>query len=222
MAVSTVAGGSGNAGNSEGAGNSRNSGSAETANTAGGTKTAGTSTEVGIRFRRSARWERRYRRESAAAFSSVPHYRALWSATSIGEPTPIELAEQRVPELFPLRANRPQTAPTSHHGLRRALRAAGVREPSEIHDACKPLPQDARPGAVLHQPLLGYPAALGECGNWHVIYQDFYIRVLADSGLLAYTALRAEGPRLVDITLGEAAPARLGSCPRHGSPTVTS
>lgn len=182
-----------------------------------------TETEAGpdARSRASARWERRYRRERAAAFATVPHYRALWSATSLGEPTPIEVAQTCLPELFPLRAERPADVPVSRHGLRRALRVSGVRQPSEIHDVCRPLPRDARPGAVLYHRLLGYPAALADCGNWHVVHQAFYLRVLAAADMLAVTALRAEGPRLVDITLGGMAPAHLGLCSRHGSLTVT-
>lgn len=181
----------------------------------------GTSAGSAARFRKSARWERRYRRELAAAFASVPHYRALWSAASVGEPTPIEFARTRLVELFPLGADRPSTVPDSRHGLRQALRVAGVREPSEVHDLCRPLPQDVRPGAVLYHPLLGYPAALDDCGNWHVIYQRFYLRALPEAELLAFTALNAPGARLIDITLGGMAPTHLGVCDRHGTPTVT-
>lgn len=180
-----------------------------------------TSAGPDARWRESARWERRYRREVVAAFATVPHYRALWSVTSIGEPTPIEVAQACLPELSPLRADRVAEVPASRHGLRKALRVAGVREPSEVHDVCGPLPQDARLGAVLHHRLLGYPAVLAGCGNWHVVHQSFYLRALPDAGMLAVTVLRADGPRLVDITLGAVAPAHLGMCSQHGSPTVT-
>lgn len=180
-----------------------------------------TSAGPDTRFRAGARWLRRYRRERAAAFATVPHYRALWSATSIGEPTPIGAAQDCVAELFPLRTDPPATVPASQHGRRQALRVSGVREPLEVFDLCGPLPSDARSGAVLYHRLLGYPVAFGDCGNWHVVHQSFYLRALPDTDMLAFTALRAEGPRLIDITLGGTAPARLGMCSRHGSPTVT-
>lgn len=77
---------------------------------------------------------------------------------------------------------------------------------------------DHGPFGVLYDPLLGYLGALGDCGRWHLDHQHVYAR--PTSGGLAFTLLRQDSPRFVDILIAEGVRAKVEHCPRHGTPVV--
>ncbi|MFC4079720.1 hypothetical protein [Amycolatopsis samaneae] len=77
---------------------------------------------------------------------------------------------------------------------------------------------DAGPYGVLHDPALGYLGALGDCGRWHLDWRHVYAR-LTDGGL-AFTLLRQDSPRFVDVIPAGGVRAEVASCPRHGTPVV--
>jgi hypothetical protein len=71
---------------------------------------------------------------------------------------------------------------------------------------------------VLHDPALGYLGALGNCGRWHLDWPHVYARPTA--GGLAFTLLRQESPRFVDVIPAGGIHGEIAPCPRHGSPVV--
>ncbi len=77
---------------------------------------------------------------------------------------------------------------------------------------------DAGPYGVLHDPALGYLGALAGCGRWHLDWPHVHARPTA--GGLAFTLLRQESPRFVDVIPAGGVPGRIEACPRHGSPVV--
>jgi hypothetical protein len=77
---------------------------------------------------------------------------------------------------------------------------------------------DGGPFGLIHDPLLGYLGALGQCGRWHLDQRAVYARQ-TDAGL-AFTLLHQDSPSLVDILVQDGRHARLDRCPRHGSPVV--
>lgn len=77
---------------------------------------------------------------------------------------------------------------------------------------------DAGPYGVLHDRLLGYLGAFGECGRWHLDWPRVYARE-TDAGL-AFTLLRQDSPRLVDVLVVGGVRGRVVPCPRHGTPVV--
>lgn len=113
-----------------------------------------------------------------------------------------------------------------------ALRAAGVDLGAATlvvrHDIRTGLPDvagdaPAAAATVLHDDLFRYLGASSDCGRWHLLWRETYVRtVVGPAGrTLAFTAPSQRSPRLVDITLGPAAPTRLDYCPSHGTPTVS-
>jgi hypothetical protein len=77
---------------------------------------------------------------------------------------------------------------------------------------------DTGPYGVLHDPALGYLGALGSCGRWHLDWPHVYARPTA--GGLAFTLLRQESPRFVDVVPAGGIHGEIAPCPRHGSPVV--
>jgi hypothetical protein len=66
--------------------------------------------------------------------------------------------------------------------------------------------------------MLGYLGAFGECGRWHLDWPRVYARE-TDAGL-AFTLLRQDSPRFVDVLVGAGVRGRVRPCPRHGTPVV--
>lgn len=77
---------------------------------------------------------------------------------------------------------------------------------------------DPEPFGVLHDPILGFLAAFGGCGRWHVDWRRVHVRETAAG--LAFTLLRQRSPRLVDVLVGGGVPGRVRPCPRHGTPVL--
>jgi len=78
---------------------------------------------------------------------------------------------------------------------------------------------DSGPNGLLHDRTLGYLGGLRDCGRWHLDWRRVYARE-TDAGL-AFTLLRQQSPRLVDILVDGGANVSIGRCPRHGTPVVT-
>lgn len=78
---------------------------------------------------------------------------------------------------------------------------------------------DAGPYGVLHDPLLGYLGAFGECGRWHLDTRNVYAR--PTRGGLAVTLLNQRSPVLVDVLVDGGVRASVDTCPRHGTPVVS-
>jgi hypothetical protein len=74
---------------------------------------------------------------------------------------------------------------------------------------------DGGPYGVLHDPVLGYYGALGECGRWHPHEATVLVRETRCG--LAFSLPRQHSPRLVDILPAAGDQAELGRCPRHGT-----
>jgi hypothetical protein len=77
---------------------------------------------------------------------------------------------------------------------------------------------DSGPYGVLHDPALGYLGALGACGRWHLDWTRVYAR--PTSGGLAFTLLRQDSPRFVDVLPAGGVHGEIAACPRHGTPVV--
>ncbi|MFC3486441.1 hypothetical protein ACFORH_21005 [Amycolatopsis roodepoortensis] len=77
---------------------------------------------------------------------------------------------------------------------------------------------DSGPYGVLHDPALGYLGAIGECGRWHLDWLRVYAR--PTTGGLAFTLLRQESPRFVDVLPAGGVRGEIAPCPRHGTPVV--
>lgn len=77
---------------------------------------------------------------------------------------------------------------------------------------------DGGPYGLIHDRLLGYLGAFGGCGRWHVDWPRVYVRK-TDAGL-AFTLLRQDSPRFVDILVNDGVPGTIAPCPRHGTPVV--
>lgn len=77
---------------------------------------------------------------------------------------------------------------------------------------------DAGPYGVLHDPALGYLGALGNCGRWHLDWRHVYARPTAAG--LAFTLLRQDSPRFVDVLPAGGVRGEIATCPRHGTPVV--
>jgi hypothetical protein len=77
---------------------------------------------------------------------------------------------------------------------------------------------DGGPYGLLHDRVLGYLGAFGECGRWHVDWRRVYAR--ETDGGLAFTLLRQDSPRLVDVLVAGGVRGRVRPCPRHGTPVV--
>jgi hypothetical protein len=77
---------------------------------------------------------------------------------------------------------------------------------------------DGGPYGLLHDRLLGYLGAFGDCGRWHLDWQRVHVRE-TDAGL-AFTLLRQDSPRLVDVLVGDGVRGRVVPCPRHRTPVV--
>lgn len=77
---------------------------------------------------------------------------------------------------------------------------------------------DTGPYGVLHDPVLGYLGALEPCGRWHLDWPRVYAR--PTTGGLAFTLLRQDSPRFVDVLPAGGVRGEIASCPRHGTPVV--
>lgn len=77
---------------------------------------------------------------------------------------------------------------------------------------------DSGPYGVLHDPALGYLGAIGECGRWHLDWPRVYAR--PTTGGLAFTLLRQDSPRFVDVLPAGGVRGGIAPCPRHGTPVV--
>ncbi|MEU4252229.1 hypothetical protein AB0F15_32900 [Amycolatopsis sp. NPDC026612] len=77
---------------------------------------------------------------------------------------------------------------------------------------------DSGPYGVLHDPVLGYLGALGNCGRWHLDWPHVHAR--STSGGLAFTLLRQDSPRFVDVLPAGGVRGEIAPCPRHGTPVV--
>ncbi len=77
---------------------------------------------------------------------------------------------------------------------------------------------DSGPYGVLHDPVLGYLGALGNCGRWHLDWPHVYAR--PTDGGLAFTLLRQDSPRFVDVLPAGGVRGEIAPCPRHGTPVV--
>ncbi|WP_410658291.1 hypothetical protein [Amycolatopsis sp. lyj-112] len=78
--------------------------------------------------------------------------------------------------------------------------------------------RDTGPYGVLHDPALGYLGALESCGRWHLDWPRVYAR--STSGGLAFTLLRQDSPRFVDVLPAGGVRGEIAPCPRHGTPVV--
>jgi len=77
---------------------------------------------------------------------------------------------------------------------------------------------DGGPYGVLHDQMLGYLGSFGACGRWHLDWPRVYARETGAG--LAFTLLRQDSPRLVDLLAGGGVRGRVAPCPRHGTPVV--
>ncbi|MPZ82674.1 MAG: hypothetical protein GEV28_20635 [Actinophytocola sp.] len=77
---------------------------------------------------------------------------------------------------------------------------------------------DGGPYGLVHDRMLGYLGAFGACGRWHLDWHRVYARE-TDAGL-AFTLLRQDSPRFVDVLVGGGVRGRVVPCPRHGTPVV--
>jgi hypothetical protein len=77
---------------------------------------------------------------------------------------------------------------------------------------------DGGPYGVLHDRMLGYLGSFGACGRWHLDWPRVYAR--ETSAGLAFTLLRKDSPRFVDVLVGDGVRGRVAPCPRHGTPVV--
>ena len=77
---------------------------------------------------------------------------------------------------------------------------------------------DGGPYGVLHDRMLGYLGSFEACGRWHLDWQRVYARETGAG--LAFTLLRQDAPRLVDVLVGGGVRARIAACPRHATPVV--
>lgn len=77
---------------------------------------------------------------------------------------------------------------------------------------------DGGPHGVLHDRMLGYLGAFRACGRWHLDWPRVYAR--ETSAGLAFTLLRQDSPRLVDVLVGGGVRGRVVPCPRHRTPVV--
>jgi len=77
---------------------------------------------------------------------------------------------------------------------------------------------DTGPYGVLHDPALGYLGALESCGRWHLDWPRVYAR--PTTGGLAFTLLRQDSPRFVDVLPAGGIRGEIEPCPRHGTPVV--
>lgn len=77
---------------------------------------------------------------------------------------------------------------------------------------------DGGPYGLIHDRLLGYLGAFGACGRWHLDWPRVHARE-TDAGL-AFTLLRQDSPRFVDVLVGGGVRGRVAPCPRHGTPVV--
>lgn len=77
---------------------------------------------------------------------------------------------------------------------------------------------DSGPYGVLHDPVLGYLGAIEECGRWHLDWPRVYAR--PTTGGLAFTLLRQDSPRFVDVLPAGGVRGEIAPCPRHGTPVV--
>jgi hypothetical protein len=77
---------------------------------------------------------------------------------------------------------------------------------------------DGGPYGLLHDRLLGYLGAFGQCGRWHVDWTRVYVRETAAG--LAFTLLRQDSPRFVDVLVANGVRGRVVPCPRHRTPVV--
>lgn len=77
---------------------------------------------------------------------------------------------------------------------------------------------DGVPNGVIHDRMLGYLGAFDGCGRWHLDWRRVYARE-TDAGL-AFTLLRQDSPRFVDVLAGDGVRGRVASCSRHGTPVV--
>jgi hypothetical protein len=119
--------------------------------------------------------------------------------------------------------------------LRRGQRVLAVGEDKELAVFAAVLPEerayrveavprreldslDTGPYGVLHDPALGYLGALESCGRWHLDWPRVYAR--ATTGGLAFTLLRQDSPRFVDVLPAGGVRGEIEPCPRHGSPVV--
>ncbi|GLZ38869.1 hypothetical protein Acsp05_24930 [Actinokineospora sp. NBRC 105648] len=66
--------------------------------------------------------------------------------------------------------------------------------------------------------VLGILGDRRDCGQWHLDWQRVYARATPLG--LAFTLLRQQSPRLVDVVPVEGARGAVASCPRHGSPVI--
>ncbi len=171
-------------------------------------------------------WHAAYRRMVRSSFATVPYYRHRWAldgrtdpvlvpgrtGTHGGATLPAD-AENALVDLIPLAGGRSEVDPSRGLGSVLGLLPRGaevvVRELAQLED-CQ--------SGVIHDRMLGYLGAFGDCGRWHLDWHRVYARE-TDAGL-AFTLLRQDSPRFVDLLAGDGVPGGVASCPRHGTPVV--
>jgi hypothetical protein len=117
-------------------------------------------------------------------------------------------------DLVPLAGGAQAVDPLRGHRPALALLPRGCGAPGQ----CAIGELNRHPGALIHDPMLGFLGALRECGRWHLDWPRVYARE-TEAGL-AVTLLWQRSPRLVDILVGDGVVAEVVRCPRHGTPTV--
>ena len=158
------------------------------------------------------RWDRAHERVVRSSFASVPFYRERWALVT-GDPAGVAELEQRRDDLVPI-GGTPRFDP--RRGLDRLLRR--VDHTGAAWSARDPLPAGATAGSTIRDGLLGDLAVLRDCGHWHLDWRRIYARNTPRG--VAFTLLRQQSPRLVDVVVAPG-PLRVMICPRHHSPGVT-
>ncbi len=137
-------------------------------------------------------WRAAYLRQVRSAFRTVPLYRERWALDGRTDPV-----------LVPGRTGTSGGAIEAKEAARRAADLVPLSG-GTVHS-----------GDDLCEPLLSLTERRS-CGRSHVDWRRAYVRE-TDAGL-AFTLLWQRSPRLVDILVG--IEGRVGTCPRHGTPTV--
>jgi hypothetical protein len=141
-------------------------------------------------------WQLAYRRVVRSSFATVPYYRHRWALEGRTDPVRPADAERALLDLIPLAGGRSEVDPERWLG---SVLGGG-------------------PHGLIHDRLLGYLGALRGCGHWHLDWKRVYARETAAG--LAFTLLRQDSPRFVDILLADGLRGRIEPCPRHGTPVV--
>jgi hypothetical protein len=171
-------------------------------------------------------WRATYQRVVRSSFATVPYYRHRWAldgrtdpvlvpgrtGTHGGATRPAD-AESALVDLIPLAGGRSEVDTSRGLGSVLGLLPRGAEVVVRALDQL-----DECPSGVIHDRMLGYLGVFGDCARWHLDWHRVYARE-TDAGL-AFTLLRQDSPRFVDVLAGDGVRGRVAPCPRHGTPVV--